>query len=194
MLSVSGHSVMDDNVTKYTEYVVTRWYRAPEIMLACARYTPAVDMWSVGCIMAELLGSKPLFPGDDYKDQLRMIVDKLGSPEEDEMHFIGDHRAREFMVHLPHKPKVDLGSMFPDTNADAIDLLQRMLHFDPDRRISVTEALVHPYLATLHSEEDEPEAGGKFEFSFVDRDDIGVDKLRELMFQEVQLFHPDAKP
>ena len=82
-----------------TEYVVTRWYRAPEIMLACQvrraacspfplrgsragaqEYTKAIDIWSVGCIFAELLGHKPLFPGDDYIHQLRLIVEILGAP------------------------------------------------------------------------------------------------------------------
>ncbi len=61
-----------------TEYVVTRWYRAPEIMLSCQEYTKAIDVWSLGCIFAELLGTKPLFPGDDYIHQLRLIVDLLG--------------------------------------------------------------------------------------------------------------------
>lgn len=59
-----------------TEYVVTRWYRAPELLLSCEHYTAAIDMWSVGCILAELLGRKPLLPGKDYVDQL-----KVGSGE-----------------------------------------------------------------------------------------------------------------
>ena len=65
-----------------TEYVVTRWYRAPELLLSCAEYTAAIDVWSVGCIFAELLGRKPLFPGKDYVHQLNLITRVIGSPSE----------------------------------------------------------------------------------------------------------------
>merc|ERR1711904_195847 len=80
-----------------TEYVVTRWYRAPEIMLSCQEYTKAIDIWSVGCIFAELLGRKPLFPGDDYIHQLQIICDKLGTPHEDELAFVTSEKAKRFM-------------------------------------------------------------------------------------------------
>ena len=77
--SVASCSGVDERSVDLTEYVVTRWYRAPEIMLSCQEYTKAIDVWSVGCIFAELLGSKPLFPGDDYIHQLRIITDVLGT-------------------------------------------------------------------------------------------------------------------
>jgi serine/threonine protein kinase len=79
-----------------TEYVVTRWYRAPELLLSCENYTTAIDVWSVGCIMAELLGRKPLFPGKDYVDQLKLIIKTLGTPSEDDLSFINSSKARAY--------------------------------------------------------------------------------------------------
>ncbi len=84
-----------------TEYVVTRWYRAPELLLSCEHYTAAIDVWSVGCIMAELLGRKPLFPGKDYVDQLKLIIKTLGPPSEDDLTFINSHKARAYIRALP---------------------------------------------------------------------------------------------
>lgn len=80
-----------------TEYVVTRWYRAPELLLNAHSYTPAIDMWSVGCIIAEMLGRKPAFPGKDYLDQLKLIVRALGCPSEDDMAFIHHERAKDYI-------------------------------------------------------------------------------------------------
>ena len=82
----------EDNM-ELTEYVVTRWYRAPEIMLSCQEYTKAIDVWSVGCIFAELLGRKPLFPGDDYIHQLQIICDKLGTPSDEELNFVTSEKV-----------------------------------------------------------------------------------------------------
>ncbi|RHZ14506.1 hypothetical protein DYB28_012537 [Aphanomyces astaci] len=124
----------DEDNMELTEYVVTRWYRAPEIMLSTKEYTKAIDIWSTGCIFAELLGRKPMFPGDDYIHQLQIICDKLGTPTEDELHF-----ARRFMKSQPNKPKIPLDRLFPNVKPNALDLLDKMLVFDPSKRISVEE-------------------------------------------------------
>ena len=84
-----------------TEYVVTRWYRAPELLLSCDHYTSAIDIWSVGCILAELLVRKPLFPGKDYVDQLKLIIRTLGTPKEEELTFVTSVRARAYILALP---------------------------------------------------------------------------------------------
>jgi serine/threonine protein kinase len=88
-----ARGVTDENMD-LTEYVVTRWYRAPEIMLSCQEYTKAIDVWSVGCILGELLGRKPLFPGDDYIHQLQIISDILGTPSDKELEFVTSEKAR----------------------------------------------------------------------------------------------------
>lgn len=99
-----------------TEYVVTRWYRAPEVMLSCLGYTKAIDVWSVGCIFAELLGTKPLFPGDDYIHQLRIIVETIGSPSEEDLSFITSNRALRFMQKLSGKKRIPWTTLFPKAN------------------------------------------------------------------------------
>lgn len=83
-----------------TEYVVTRWYRAPELLLACEYYSGAIDVWSVGCILAELLLRQPFFPGKDYLDQLRIIIAQLGTPSDQELTFITNDKARAFIKEL----------------------------------------------------------------------------------------------
>ena len=83
-----ARNVEDEQAGILTEYVVTRWYRAPEIMLVCQEYTKAIDVWSVGCIFAELLAREALFPGEDYIAQLRLICDKLGRPDDEDLDFI----------------------------------------------------------------------------------------------------------
>lgn len=80
-----------------TEYVVTRWYRAPELLLSCDKYTEAIDIWAVGCILAELLLRKPLYPGKDYLHQLKIIVEHLGMPKSEDLMFITNKRAREYI-------------------------------------------------------------------------------------------------
>ena len=83
------------------QYVVTRWYRAPEIMLACKDYTKAIDIWSVGCIFAELMGRKPWMPGDDYIHQLTLICQKLGKPEEKDLDFVNSDKAKVSKAQRP---------------------------------------------------------------------------------------------
>jgi len=128
-----------------TEYVVTRWYRAPEIMLACQEYSKAIDVWAVGCIFAELLGTKPLFPGDDYIHQLKLIVEVLGSPGEDDMAFIKSSRARAFMAKQAGKPRVPWATLFPKANPVrlAVGRLGREL------QESCSLGSVHPHVQPL---------------------------------------------
>lgn len=91
----AGGSAETGQAGLMTEYVATRWYRAPEIMLSFANYTASIDMWSVGCILAELLGGRPIFKGRDYVDQLNQILNLLGTPTEDTLRRVGSPRAQE---------------------------------------------------------------------------------------------------
>lgn len=175
-----------------TEYVVTRWYRAPEIMLACQEYTKAIDVWSVGCIFAELLARSPLFPGEDYIAQLRLICDKLGKPAEKDLDFVTSERARKFMLSLPNKAPTPMGDLFPSfrNERDALDLLRRMLDIHPVKRITVDEALEHQYLASLHNPSDEPVSDFHFSFDF-ENEDLPRERVQELIWEEIRGFHPE---
>eukprot|EP00824_Muranothrix_gubernata_P011522 TRINITY_DN24975_c0_g1_i1.p1 TRINITY_DN24975_c0_g1~~TRINITY_DN24975_c0_g1_i1.p1 ORF type:complete len:389 (+),score=81.33 TRINITY_DN24975_c0_g1_i1:90-1256(+) len=174
-----------------TEYVATRWYRAPEIMLSFRDYDTAIDVWSVGCIFAELLGRKPLFPGRDYIHQLNLITNIIGTPSEEDITFIENDKARRYILSLPHKAKVPFQQLYPNANPHAIDLLEKMLLFDPSRRITVTGALEHPYLTALHDPTDEPIATELFNFEF-ENEKLTKDLLRRLIHDEMCKFHPDA--
>ena len=183
-LARTGHVITEF----MTEYVVTRWYRAPELLLSCSEYTSAIDVWSVGCIFAELLGRKPLFPGNDYVHQLNLIARVIGSPSEKELEFITSDKARRYIRSLPRSPRVDFQKVYPNAEPDAVDLIDKMLVFDPKRRITVTEALAHPYLASLHDVSDEPSASKPFEFSF-EGEAMGEERVRELVHAELTEYH-----
>lgn len=134
-----------------TEYVATRWYRAPEIMLCFKRgYGCEIDVWSVGCILAELLGGKPIFAGKDYVDQIARINNVLGSPKDSTIAKVGSERAKTYVQSLPRMPAVPLAKMYPNANPEAVDLLSKMLTWDPDERITADEALRHPWLKQYH--------------------------------------------
>ncbi|EQC29662.1 CMGC/MAPK protein kinase [Saprolegnia diclina VS20] len=171
-----------------TEYVVTRWYRAPELLTDCQNYGNPVDMWAIGCIFAEMLRRRPFFTGKDPSDQLHMIVRVLGSPTLDEMRFVTHEAAKKAVTQHGYYPKRSLLEFFPDANPLAIDLLGRMLKFSPDERITVTQALEHPYLAQLHNPADEPVCHAPFNFDFERESlDQGVEMPKEELQRYVYL-------
>ncbi|XP_070068728.1 mitogen-activated protein kinase ERK-A isoform X5 [Drosophila takahashii] len=144
-----------DHTGFLTEYVATRWYRAPEIMLNSKGYTKSIDIWSVGCILAEMLSNRPIFPGKHYLDQLNHILGVLGSPSRDDLECIINEKARNYLESLPFKPNVPWLRLFPNADALALDLLGKMLTFNPHKRIPVEEALAHPYLEQYYDPGDE---------------------------------------
>ncbi|KAG0218994.1 kinase-like domain-containing protein [Mortierella sp. GBAus27b] len=176
----------ESNVGFMTEYVATRWYRAPEIMLSFQSYTKAIDMWSVGCIFAEMLGGKPLFKGRDYVDQLNQILQILGTPDEGTLRRVGSERAQAYIRSLPRMPKIPFSQLYPRATPLALDLLEKLLDFDPASRITVEQALGHPYLAAYHEEDDEPVHDHIFDFAFERVDKI--EDMKKLIAQEVMSF------
>lgn len=170
-----------------TEYVVTRWYRAPELLLSCAEYTSAIDVWSVGCIFAELMGRKTLFPGKDYVHQLNLIMRVLGTPQDSsELDFINNEKAKRYIKSLPVTARCSFQKMFPKASPKAVDLIDKMLVLDPARRITVEEALAHPYLESLHDEADEPCTETPFTFDFEDGANYLTEhEVRGLIYDEL---------
>ena len=176
-----------------TEYVATRWYRAPEIMLTFKQYTKAIDVWAVGTILAEMLTGRPLFPGRDYHHQLSLILDVLGTPTLEEFYAINSRRSRDYIRALPFRKRKDFTKLFPMASADAIDFLQKTLTFDPKKRLTVEQALEHPYLAAYHDPEDEPTAPSLpadfFKFD-LEKATITKEELRKDLWDQIQEFTP----
>ncbi|ORY92926.1 Pkinase-domain-containing protein [Leucosporidium creatinivorum] len=176
-----------------TEYVATRWYRAPEIMFK--QYTKAIDIWSIGCIIAEMISSRPLFPGRDYHHQLTLILDVLGTPTFEDFNRINSRRSRDYLRALPFKKKRPLNTLYPSASVEAIDLMEKCLTFDPKKRITVENCLSHPYLSAYHDPDDEPTApplpASFFDFDH-QKDSISREDLKRLLYEEVLQFQPTA--
>lgn len=130
-------------VRTYTHEVVTLWYRAPELLLGTQFYSTPVDIWSVGCIFAEMVLRKPIFPGDSEIDQLFRIFRTMGTPD-DEM-WPGVTKLPDFKSTFPKWPQQNLASILKTIEPSGIELLQMMLVYEPQRRISAMNAKLHPY-------------------------------------------------
>ena len=180
----------DEEEPELTEYVITRWYRAPEVILCPSHYSKAVDIWSVGCIFAELLGRQPLFPGDHYLDQIQKIVAVTGTPKMEDLDFIKKKEAKEFFLKLVKRTKLTWSSLFPNANPIALDLLEKMLTFNPKKRYTVDQCISHPYFEGLHDPEQEPITTSPFDWSF---DDVELTKenLQSMVYDESLYFHDE---
>ncbi len=131
--------------TPYTNYVSTRWYRAPEVLLRSTSYSSSIDMWAIGCIMAELFILHPFFPGSSEADQLHKICSLLGSPT----HLTwpeGMKLATQMRFSFPHATSTPFSQVIPNASPDAIALLQDLLVFDPQRRPTALQVLQYRIL------------------------------------------------
>uniref|UniRef100_A0A8C9XVN9 mitogen-activated protein kinase n=1 Tax=Sander lucioperca TaxID=283035 RepID=A0A8C9XVN9_SANLU len=188
-----GLKILDFGLARHTDdemtgYVATRWYRAPEIMLNWMHYNMTVDIWSVGCIMAELLTGKTLFPGTDHINQLQQIMRLTGTPPASLISRMPSHEARNYISSLSHMPKRNFADVFIGANPLAVDLLEKMLVLDTDKRITAAEALAHPYFAQYHDPDDEPEAE-LYDQSFESRE-LEIEEWKRLTYEELCSFEP----
>ncbi|KAK3089406.1 hypothetical protein FSP39_003376 [Pinctada imbricata] len=138
-----------------TEYVATRWYRAPEILLGSHRYTKGVDMWSLGCILGEMLGGKPLFPGSSTLNQIEKIMSVIPSPTREDIDSIKSAYGSSVLEKASSKSKKSIEDLLPDAPKDGVDLLRRLIQFNPDKRITADEALRHPFVSRFHNAAEE---------------------------------------
>jgi len=137
-------------VRNYTHEVVTLWYRPPDVLLGSKNYLTTVDIWSIGCIFAEMVNGKPLFTGVSESDQLKKIFRIRGTPNEKvypEIKNLPDWNPDNFDDY----PEEDISKYVPKLDADGIDLLLKMLQTDPDKRISAEEAMKHPYFDDIQT-------------------------------------------
>ena len=184
-----GAGQKTDNLT---DYVATRWYRAPELLLGNESYDDKIDVWSIGCVLAEMLLRKPFLMGSDWKNQLFLILDLLGKPRPESIGFVENEKAREFLKNYDAKTASSLKQNFEnvDPSDPVLDLLSRLLSFDPTERVTVQQALEHPYLADLFCPEDEPSSPplpeGEFEFEGLD---LNKEQIKDCIYEEILLHH-----
>lgn len=153
-----------------------------------------VDIWSIGCVFAELLCQRILFEGANTRDQLERIITIIGTPAAQDVR--GCEAGVHFIAKLPKKLRIPFQKLFPYTSPDAIDLLTRMLEFNPEKRITIDDALAHPFISEVTSEvaaqyyhypNNCPTA-----FTFdMDSTKLSLEQVKQMLYQEVMQFQPD---
>ncbi|CCW71402.1 unnamed protein product [Phytomonas sp. Hart1] len=178
---------IDVPLADLTDYVITRWYRPPELLLENTNYTTAVDIWSVGCIFAEMYNRRPVFPGRNTMDQLRLIAQHVGKPPAS----IVEHKdALEKLNGLP-EGCLNIPKLVPGlaSSKDGMDFLAKLWTLDPLKRPSAAEMLAHPFLAHLHDEDDEPSCPQPFQWPYEGMS-MSVLDLRRAFWKEITDFNP----
>eukprot|EP00796_Vickermania_ingenoplastis_P012346 gene12346-8474_t len=172
---------MDENESDLTQYVVTRWYRPPEVLgMGPKQYTNAVDVWSLGLIFAELLVGKALLQGMDYISQLVMIINLLGLPSEQDMEFLGSD-AKNFLVSKKFEKPKPFSELFSMATPEAVDLLSHLLVFHPAKRLTAKEVISHSYFEKFRNES--LEAGPDQPFVW-NHNECTVEELRDKLWKQ----------
>jgi mitogen-activated protein kinase 15 len=154
-LARSVASTAEDTNIKLTDYVATRWYRAPEILLGSTKYSKAVDMWSVGCILGELIVGKAIFQGTSTLNQIEKVLELIGKPKAEDIDSVESPHAATILTSINVSKKRSFQSYFTNASETALDFLRRLLVFNPNHRLTVEEALKHKYLEQFSSPEEE---------------------------------------
>jgi len=168
-----------------TDYVATRWYRAPEILLGSPNYTKGVDMWSIGCILGELLGGQPLFPGSSTMNQIEKIMEVTGAPSAKDIESIQSPFAETMLEGIRIPIKRTLRDIYPKAPDDAVDLMDKLLQFSPEKRLSVEEALEHPYVSQFHNIDTEPRSLRTIAICINDDKKLSISEYREQLYRDI---------
>ncbi|CAD6646843.1 XXYS1_4_G0022250.mRNA.1.CDS.1 [Saccharomyces cerevisiae] len=184
------HSTVQPHITNY---VATRWYRAPELLLSNQPYSKSVDIWAVGCILAEFYARKPVFMGRDSMHQIFEIIKVLGTPDKDILIKFGTIKAWNLGKNSnnPVYKKIPWSNIFPFASHEAINLIESLLHWDSTHRLNVEQAISHPFLNEVRKPDDEPVClQGPFDFTYESELD-SMSKLRDYLVEEVKNFKTD---
>ncbi|XP_061689601.1 STKc_p38 domain-containing protein isoform X2 [Syngnathoides biaculeatus] len=214
--------ILDFGLARQTEsemtgYVVTRWYRAPEVIFNWMHYSQTgigfgvgggdvlkrgfqlcrneiclhvtVDVWSAACILAEMITGQVLFPGHDSIDQLKKILHLTGTPDSSLVGKMQSKDAQSYVQGLPALKKKNFKEVFPSMEENAVSLLEGMLALDPDTRLTASQGLSHPFLAEYHDPESEPDSQ-PYDDSFENLE-LAIGEWKSLIHMEIMTFDPD---
>lgn len=169
-----------------TDYVATRWYRAPEILLGSPYYTKGVDIWAVGCILAEMLVGKPVFPGTSTLDQLERVMTVTGVPTDEDIASVRSPFAGTMLESIRlHSDRRSLAQMFPKATPDMLDVLQRCFRFNPNKRPTAVELLNHKLFAKFHDPKWEPDSPTVIKIILDDNFKLSASDYRDRIYDVV---------
>ena len=168
-----------------TDYVATRWYRAPEILLGSTTYTFGVDMWSVGCIAGEMILGKPLFPGTSTMNQLERIIGLIGYPSAGDRSGIHSPYVNTMLENMGRVTPRSFEEVFPEAPHDAVDFMRRLLRFHPKKRLNAQEAIAHPYVAAFHNPSEEPTCSSPIVIPLSDDTRYTVAEYRNYLYEDI---------
>jgi mitogen-activated protein kinase 15 len=142
-------------------------------------------MWSMGCILAELLLGKPVFPGTSTLNQLDRVMEITGRPTQEDVESIKSPLASTMLESLPPTKPKKLRDMFPTASDEAIDLIKNLLHFNPNKRLSAEQALKHPYVAQFHNPDEEPVCTKKICIPIDDNQKFSIREYRNKLYSDI---------
>lgn len=179
-----AYNETESNV-QLTDYIATRWYRAPEILFGSNNYGFGIDMWAAGCILAELVSGRPLFPGASTMDQLERIISITGEPTQSDIESMNSQLTETMLKNRANpRPKVRLEQKLSQASPDAIDLIKKLIAFNPIDRPSAEECLCHPYVAQFHKEKKEITAPEKVIMALSDTQHYSAREYRNQIYRE----------
>ena len=166
-----------------TEYVATRWYRAPEIVFGSKKYNESVDMWSIGCILAELINGTPLFPGKSTLGQIQLIIELLGKPSSEDAESMESENTTTVLSNIKIEQAQSFENAFKTTDPVILDFLKKSLIFNPKKRITISEALEHEFVKPFRKASEEILLKEPIKIPF-DEDKLTVDNYREILYDD----------
>lgn len=169
-----------------TDYVATRWYRAPEILLGSTRYTRGVDMWAVAAILGEMINGKPVFPGTSTMNQIERILEVTGMPTPSDVEAIASPYAATMLQSIPPLNHSTVNAIFPSASPEALSLIKMCFHFNPGNRPTAVDLLAHPFVAEFHNEEEEPiYPHGALILPIDDNTKLTAQQYRDRLYEEI---------
>jgi len=169
-----------------TDYVATRWYRSPEILFGSSSYTKGADVWAVGCILAEMIIGKPVFPGTSTLDQLERIMAVTGPPSSEDIDAMDSPYAKTMIQSLKILHHNRLGDIFPTASSDALDFIRLCFQFNPQNRPSVVDLLRHRYVSKFRDPEHEIDyPGGLVKIPLDDNIKLTVSDYRTRIYDAI---------